>query len=110
MAQSGQHFEYVGQHYFDSASTPTFKLDYANPPRAGFMAKTLGVNAPASASKGPDGTGAVAWLDLNNKPGYIQNKVTQVYRVETAGGASYPNCTSLDMQSVPYAAEYWFYN
>ncbi|KAE9378119.1 hypothetical protein N431DRAFT_500819 [Stipitochalara longipes BDJ] len=110
MAQSGQHFDVIGNHFFDSASTPTFILSEASPPRAGFMAKTLGVNAPVGASKGPAGTGAVAWLDLNNKPGYVQKNITQVYRVETAGGNNFPNCTSVGVQTVQYAAEYWFYN
>jgi hypothetical protein len=110
LAQSGQHFDVIGHHFFDSAGTPTFILSEATPPRAGFMAKTASVSAPAGASKGPAGTGAVAWLDLTNKPGYVQKNVTQVYRVETAGGNSYPNCTSIGVQSVQYAAEYWFYN
>jgi len=110
MAQAGQHFNVIGNHYFDSASTPTFNLSLATPQRTGFMAKTLGVNAPVGASKGPQGTGAVAWLDLNMKPGYVQKNVEQVYRVETAGGMNFATCTTAGVMTVQYAAEYWFYN
>ncbi len=110
MALQGQHFEFIGTHFFDAASTPTFIMDGLTPTRHAFMAKTLGVTAPAGASKGPQGTGAVPWLDLNHKDGYLQGNVSQVYRVETAGGANYPNCTSVGVQIIDYAAEYWFFN
>jgi hypothetical protein len=98
----------LGNHFFDSASTPTFILSAVK--KAGFMEKTVGVAAPASASIGPAGTGAVAWLDLNRKPGYPYENITQVYRVETAGGNPYTICNNTDVMTVQYAAEYWFYN
>lgn len=98
----------LGHHYFDSASTPTFDLTAVN--KIGFMQKTVGVAAPAGANVGPDKTSAVSWLDLNNKPGYVSKSITQVYRVETAGGNPYATCNSTDLMEIEYAAEYWFYN
>ncbi len=98
----------LGHHFFDSASTPTFDLSAVN--KIGFMQKTAAVSAPAGANVGPDKTSAVTWLDLNNKPGYVSKSITQVYRVETAGGNPYATCTSTDLMEIEYAAEYWFYN
>jgi hypothetical protein len=110
MAVSGQHFSVLGDHFFDSASTPTFNLTTIKPFQTAFVAKTLGVSAPAGASAGPAGTGAVAWLDLNHKAGYPSIGPSQVYRVVTAGGMNYPTCTDASLQSIQYAAEYWFYS
>lgn len=84
MAVSNQHFSVLGDHFFDSASTPTFNLTTIKPFQTAFVAKTLGVAAPAGASAGPAGTGAVAWLDLNHKTGYPTMGPSQVYRVVTA--------------------------
>jgi hypothetical protein len=98
----------LGHHYFDSASTPTFDLTAVN--KIGYMRKTVAVSAPADADIGPDKTSAVPWLDLNNKPGYVSKSITQVYRVETAGGNPYATCNSTDLMEIEYAAEYWFYN
>jgi hypothetical protein len=108
LAHDDIHYEVIGHHYFDAASTPIFNLSVVN--QAGFMSKQVGVNAPAGSSVGPDDTSAVAWLFLINKPGYVQKGVTQVYRVETAGGNPYPNCTSATLMQIQYAAEYWFYD
>jgi hypothetical protein len=110
MAVLNQHFDILGNHFFDSASTPTFNLTTLNPLQTAFVAKTLGVSAPTGSNVGPDGTGAVAWLDLNHKTGYPSMGPSQVYRVETAGGMNYPNCTGTSLQSIQYATEYWFYS
>jgi hypothetical protein len=74
----------LGHHYFDSAGTPTFNLSTLN--KIGYVGKIASINAPASANKGPAGTGAVPWLQLNKKTGYTSVGISQVYRVETAGG------------------------
>jgi hypothetical protein len=108
LAQGGLHFEVLGHHYFDSAGTPTFNLTAVD--KYGFMAKTAAVSAPATANPGPAGTGAVPWLDLNQKSGYVSKNISQVYRVETAGGNQYVNCSAAGVMSIQYAAEYWFYD
>jgi len=107
LANSGKQFDVLGHHYFDSAGTPTFDLSAVN--KIGFMAKTAAVNAPATANKGPAKTGAVPWLDLNQKAGYNSQGVSQVYRVETAGGNQQVSCSVAGVMSIQYAAEYWFY-
>jgi hypothetical protein len=108
IAQVGQRFNLLGNHYFDSASTPTFNLSTVE--KVGFMQKTLAVAAPADANIGPNKTSAVSWLDLNLKPGYPFKNITQVYRVETAGGNPWATCNSTATMIVQYAAEYWFYD
>jgi hypothetical protein len=105
---TGNRFDVLGHHYFDSTGTPTFDLTAVN--KIGFFAKTAAVNAPATANKGPAGTGAVPWLDLNKKAGYTSVGLSQVYRVETAGGNQQVNCTVAGVMSIQYAAEYWFYD
>lgn len=72
-----------------------------------FAAKVANVSAPADASKGPGGQGAVDWLYLTSKPAYTSVGLGAVYRVVTAGGKAV--CTEAGSQSVQYAAEYWFY-
>jgi hypothetical protein len=108
LAKAGQRFDVLGNHYFDSASTPTFNLTSVK--KMGFMQKTVGVSAPAGANIGPDKTSAVPWLDLNLKPGYPFKNITQVYRVETAGGNPFATCNSTATMVIQYAAEYWFYD
>ena len=97
----------LGHHYFEFASTPTFDLSKVG--TILYCAKKNEVKAPATANKGPAGTGAVDWLFLSAEDGYTSVGASAVYRVVTAGGVS-PNCTSAGQTiSVQYAAEYWFY-
>ncbi|KAH6692783.1 hypothetical protein BKA61DRAFT_663117 [Leptodontidium sp. MPI-SDFR-AT-0119] len=98
----------LGHHFFDAAGTPIFDLHPAG--EILFATKIQSVKAPATASKGPAGTGAVDWLYLGNKTaGYTSIGLRAVYRVVTAGGIS-PGCSSAgESHSVDYAAEYWFY-
>jgi hypothetical protein len=98
----------LGHHFFDSAGTPTFDLASVN--KILYGKKNGDVLAPADASKGPAGTGAVDWLSLIAKPGYTSVGLGQVYRVETAGGAAPAVCPSAGVISVQYSAEYWFYD
>lgn len=98
----------LGHHYFDSAGTPTFNLSSVN--KIGFVEKMASIDAPALANKGPAGTGAVPWLQMDIKIGYTSIGISQVYRVETAGGNPRLKCTVAGVMSVPYGAEYWFYN
>jgi hypothetical protein len=107
LAMAGCDLDILGHHYFDSAGTPTFNLSTLN--KIGYVGKTASINAPASANKGPAGTGAVPWLQLNKKTGYTSVGISQVYRVETAGGNPELTCTVAGVMSIPYGAEYWFY-
>ena len=98
----------LGHHFFDDAGTPTFNLSSVDKILYGM--KTADIKAPATANKGPAGTGAVDWLQLTSKPGYVSVGLSLVYRVVTAGGAAPINCTTEGVLTVQYAAEYWFYN
>jgi hypothetical protein len=97
--------EVLGKHYFDIDGTPVF--DLFNEGDRLVAKKVAAVPAPADASKGPAGTGAVAWLKLDDKGGSVGLK--EVYRVVTAGGNPTAACEKAGVLSVQYAAEYWFY-
>ncbi|CZR59873.1 uncharacterized protein PAC_09767 [Phialocephala subalpina] len=100
-------FKPLGHHYFDAAGTPTFDLTAVN--KILFGGKSGDVKAPSTANVGPMGTGAVDWLQLTKKATYTSVGTSVAYRVVTAGGSAPANCSSTDLISVPYAAEYWFY-
>jgi len=68
LAKAGYYLDILGHHYFDSAGTPNFNLSSVN--KLGFVEKTANVNAPALENKGPVGTGAIPWLQLNKKISY----------------------------------------
>ncbi|KAL7622722.1 hypothetical protein AAE478_006400 [Parahypoxylon ruwenzoriense] len=98
---------YLGHHFFDSANTPTFELtDPSSPLFKG--KKDAGIPAPATADAGADpATGAVDWLRLSDKG--MSEGVALVYRVLTAGGNPEACGPEGEVQSVPYAAQYWIY-
>ncbi|KAA8569209.1 hypothetical protein MFRU_004g00580 [Monilinia fructicola] len=98
----------LGKHFFDASGTPTFDLSSVS--KILYAAKTGDVAAPINANPGPADTGAVDWLSLAAKVTYTSVGLTQVYRVETAGGNPIKPCTTVGVESVPYAAQYWFYN
>jgi hypothetical protein len=98
----------LGHHFFDHAGTPTFNLSFVDKILYGM--KTADIEAPATANKGPAGTGAVDWLQLTSKAGYKSVGCSLVYRVVTAGGAAPVNCTVEGVLTIQYAAEYWFYD
>jgi hypothetical protein len=50
----------LGHHYFNAAGVPTFDLSTKS--KIFYGAKTGDIKAPATADKGPAGTGAVDWL------------------------------------------------
>lgn len=99
-------FPVLGHHFFDSASTPSFVFTNG---KALYAGKTGDIKAPATADKGPMGTGAVDWLSLVKKATYTSNGLSEVYRVETAGGMQETNCTVAGVMSIPYSALYWFF-
>ncbi|KAG9239638.1 hypothetical protein BJ875DRAFT_85882 [Amylocarpus encephaloides] len=100
----------LGHHFFDAAGTPVFQLDNG---KVIYATKTENVKAPGSAPKGPAGTGAVDWLKLITKLNYVggvSNGLSEVYRIETAGGVSTLCTAASGVISVEYAAEYWFFD
>ena len=96
----------IGVHYFDTGMNPTFDLG-----SLGFItAKKVGdIKAPANATLGPNGSKAVDWLQLSNKAGSNTTGISEVYRVETAGGSAPASCNTTGDVVVQYAAQYWFY-
>jgi hypothetical protein len=100
---------FIGVHYFDSTSTPTFDLEQ----KTGLLAslkKTDNVKAPAGADLGILQTGAVDWLRLLDNGKGVSKGVSAVFRVVTAGGSAEPCSQSGEGSgSVPYTAQYWFY-
>jgi hypothetical protein len=98
----------IGHHFFNSEGMPVFSLSAVH--KIMFAERIDSIPAPSSASKGPAGTGAIAWLDLSVAPNPLnRGGLNQVYRVETAGGSAPATCASTRVISVQYAAEYWFY-
>lgn len=105
---------YLGVHYFDSASSPTFDLDATADGLFFSGAKIGDVKAPSTADTGLLATSAVDWLELGDSGRGLSNGITNVYRVTTSGGAAEPCSVSGvnaegEVLSVPYTAEYWFY-
>jgi hypothetical protein len=97
----------LGHHFFDSSGTPVFNLTDVN--KILYGTKTADIKAPATANKGPWGTGAVDWLQLESKAGYVSVGLSVAYRVYTAGGEPLTSCEQPGVMAVPYAAEYWFF-
>lgn len=114
LSEQGITAKFLGHHYFDSKSSPTFDLSGSSSGLFFSGAKIGTVKAPTSADKGILATGAVDWLQLGDNGRGLSNGVSNVYRVVTAGGVaeacsvSGPNPTG-EVFSVPYVAQYWFY-
>ncbi|KHN93900.1 malate dehydrogenase [Metarhizium album ARSEF 1941] len=97
---------FLGHHFFNSAGVPVFSLSGGE---VNLLAEKLAsVDAPATADRGPDGTGAVAWLQLGAIEGTVGD-VKLVYRVLTAGGNSHGCQNAAGEDSTKYAAQYWFF-
>ncbi|KAJ0100690.1 hypothetical protein J7T55_011013 [Diaporthe amygdali] len=117
LACDGISAKFLGLHYFDAESSPTFDLVGGTDPAGLFFsgAKTGDVKAPTDADQGVLATGAVNWLQLSDNGRGLTSKVAQVYRVVTAGGGAQA-CSasgandSGQVLSVPYTAQYWFYS
>lgn len=100
--------KFLGHHYFDAEGSPTFDLIEAGLKAS--VKKTGETNQPATADKGPVGTGAVKWLLLEDNGKGLSNGIKAVYRVITAGGGADTCAKAGDgVHSVPYTAQYWFY-
>ncbi|KAG6005819.1 hypothetical protein E4U21_007591 [Claviceps maximensis] len=97
---------FLGHHLFTSAGVANFILDGG---KTNVLANKLAaVDAPEAADKGPQGTGAVAWLQLDAQDGSI-GRVKYVYRVLTAGGMSHGCSRAAGQDSTTYTAMYWFF-
>lgn len=100
--------KFLGHHYFDSDGVPVFDLVEAG--LKAHVSRLDGVPAPASADKGPIGTGAVAWLQLGDSGKGKSVGLQQVYRVITSGGAAEACAVAGEgVASVPYTTFYWFF-
>lgn len=101
---------FLGHHYFDGLSAPTFDLSST----AGLRfsgAKAAGVKAPAGSNTGIISSGAVDWLQLADNGRGLGVGVSYVYRVVTAGGAAEAcSVSGAGVGSVPYTAQYWFFD
>ncbi|KAK5163064.1 uncharacterized protein LTR77_010999 [Saxophila tyrrhenica] len=104
-------FDHLGHHWFgivDGQGTPFFSV-----PGRGFLSaqKTGAAEAPADAYGGQTGFGAVDWLFLPSDGSPHSQVFSEVYRIDTAGGAPDPNgCGGgKKVLSYKYAAEYWYY-
>jgi hypothetical protein len=96
---------FAGHHLFNGAGQPQFVLESQGMNL--LAAKNDGIDAPATADRGPDDTGAVQWLLLDTLPGSAG--ATHIYRLLTAGGASHGCGAGAGTDSVSYTATYWFY-
>lgn len=114
LSAGGVTAKFLGHHYFDSQSSPTFDLSGVTGGLLLSAAKIGDVKAPSTADKGLLATGAVDWLELGDNGRGISNGLSNVYRVVTAGGVA-EACSISGVNptgqvfSVPYVAEYWFY-
>ncbi|KAK3900775.1 hypothetical protein C8A05DRAFT_35584 [Staphylotrichum tortipilum] len=100
--------KFLGHHFFDIDGVPVFDLTAAG--LKATVHKITALNAPATADKGITGTGAVAWLQLDDTGAGLSKGVTTVYRVITAGGAGKAcSVAGVGPQSVPYTTYYWFF-
>ena len=102
-------FPFLGKHSFNSKLQPMFDLYTAN---AGLLAKQVcDIAAPDKAYPGVNGTGAVDWLHLVDASGGngATRRVTEVFRVYTAGGKSPATCAGVQgIITIIYAALYVF--
>lgn len=114
LSAQGISAKFLGHHYFDSKSSPTFDLSASTNALFFSGAKTGDVKPPTSADKGLFATGAVDWLELGDNGRGLSKGVSTVYRVVTAGGVA-EACSVSGVNpagqvfSVPYVAQYWFY-
>lgn len=99
-------FPVLGGHFFNADATPVFDL-FTTGTRI-FSKVAQKIKAPKQANRGLEQTGAVDWLALVAKEGSVG--LSEVFRVETAGGNPPVNCAGAGaVVSVPYAAAYHFY-
>ncbi|KAI9758909.1 MAG: hypothetical protein M4579_002720 [Chaenotheca gracillima] len=97
----------AGKHFFDAKGVPTFDLSCSG---KGLLhgKKLADVKAPKDSATGQSGEAAVDWLELGDAGG--STGVTQVFRVQTAGGSPPKTCKDQKANiEVQYSAQYWFF-
>ncbi|KAK9350677.1 hypothetical protein V1505DRAFT_395402 [Lipomyces doorenjongii] len=103
----------AGSHFFDSTGVPNFDLLSHGLSLKGITAETIPTTTPpASLGLPRSPTNPVNWLHLTATDCGIGSEVlTDVYRVEVAGGSSPATCTNVTAMTfqVQYAAIYAFY-
>jgi hypothetical protein len=109
--------KFLGFHYFDAESAPTFDLvGSVEPAGLFFSGEKMGdVKSRADTDQGVLVTGAIDWLQLGDNGRGLSRNITLVYRVVTAGGIAQACSVSGandpgQALSVPYTAQYWFYS
>lgn len=111
-AINSHHFAILGKHYFASINgknVPTFDIYTKG---AFLSAQKIGdVPAPAGSPQGNTSEPAVDWLFLPSDGTSRTHGLSEVYRINTAGGNADPSkcAEGIETFSVKYAAEYWFY-
>ncbi|KAI9163058.1 hypothetical protein HJFPF1_04656 [Paramyrothecium foliicola] len=103
---------FAGHHFFNAEGKPAFvvKKNTGSTGKTGITyiaEKKDGIDAPAGADRGPEGTGAVGWLYLGPVAG--TTGAQYLYRVLTAGGVSHGCSSGPGADSVSYTTTYWFY-
>jgi len=93
----------LGDHYFSDLLVPTFNLTLAEPTRVLSASKSGDVAAPSSSD--------IDWLFLTANPtNGITQGLAEVYRIDTFQGKAPSSCSGVgSTTSVPYSAQYWFY-
>ncbi|EMD96203.1 hypothetical protein COCC4DRAFT_29576 [Bipolaris maydis ATCC 48331] len=94
-------FARIGSHFFRDTTTPDF--DVASLGNT-ILKKAQEVDAPNPASD-------VKWLRLTAQAGSTST-VKEIYRVQTVGGIAPATCAGKaagEVITVPYKAQYWFY-
>ncbi|KAG5970715.1 hypothetical protein E4U55_001480 [Claviceps digitariae] len=102
-----QPLPFLGHHLFTSTGVANFIL--ADGATNLLANKLAAVDAPDQADKGPQGTGAVAWLQLDAQHGSV-GRAKYVYRVLTVGGAPHGCARAAGQDSTTYTAMYWFFS
>jgi hypothetical protein len=93
-----------GHHFFSDSTTPTFSL---TTPEHNWGSVWTKKNAAAAA---PNPATDVPWLKLTAKTA-TGCTISEVYRVDTAGGVAPPTCEGQPKNvEVQYAAVYWMYS
>ncbi|KAF2396041.1 hypothetical protein EJ06DRAFT_500937 [Trichodelitschia bisporula] len=94
-----------GKHYFADLTTPTFDLD-----AAGHEWGKVGCKKANATDAPTDPKTNVPWLKLTSKS-RDGCTISEVYRVNTAGGQPPPTCEGQKPAfEVQYAAEYWMWS
>ena len=91
----------IGAHFFVDASTPDFDVDE--------LGNTELTKANVSSAP-PNSDGDVPWLRLTAHTAGTTSSITEIYRLETSGGAAPATCGgTVGVLTVKYSAEYWLY-